>query len=257
MNHHECLYQTRLLMSEIETSVSNLTEYFADRESMPSLFYDGTADAAVMLERFEDLKSCLRQAYNSIADEWNNIISNDVRRHEVGKFIKSYRRLRMYCREFRRVASEQSEKYLWIFTGDPTTDVYANLFDEMDDDMSIILGYYDSDSFEKQQNRHTLDGIAKRMRRYVEGVDDEFYERLIFSNKLPVHRIRWQGKRNEASLFAIHFGLNDYQMNAAFFFKCHTQTYRPLKISSDKPTNAYDTYDIYNILKDYSPALKK
>ena len=56
MNHHECLYQTRLLMSEIETSVSNLTEYFADRESMPSLFYDGTADAAVMLERFEGLK---------------------------------------------------------------------------------------------------------------------------------------------------------------------------------------------------------
>lgn len=256
MNHHECLYQTRLLMSEIETSVSNLTEYFADRESMPSLFYDGTADAAVMLGKFEKLKSGLRQAYYSIADEWNNIIANEVRRHEVGKYIKSYRRLRMYCRDFRKLAHEKPRKHQWVFNDNSVSDIYVGLFEEMDDEMMVILEYYDCDLLE-QPAAYTLVGIAAKMRRFVTGVDDEFYERLILKGRIPHVQVKWLGKRNEASLFAIHFGLNDYQMNSAFIFRCHTKVYRPLKISSDKPTNAYETYDIYKILKDYDGGIKK
>lgn len=256
MNHHERLYQTRLLMSEIETSVSNLTDYFADRESMPSLFYDGTADAAVMLGKFDELKLSMRLAYYSIADEWNNIISNDVRRHEVGKYIKSYRRLRMFCRDLYKTSSDDHEKSAWVFNDSSIIRLYAELFAEMNDEMTIILEFYSNNDIAHPQRCSSLEGIAKSLKRYLEGVDDEFFESLIIRQRPPAQKVKWLGKRNEACLFAIHFGLDDYQMNQAFVFKCHTRTYRPLKISSDKPNNAYETYDIYNILKKYFNFLK-
>lgn len=257
MNHHECLYQTRLLMSEIETSVSNLTEYFADRESMPSLFYDGYADAALIREKIDELRMNLRLAYYSIADEWNNIIVNDVRLHEVGKYIKFYRRLRMYCKDFHETIKESFKKVRWILSDTEIIDSYIEMFREMDDDMVVILDFFENADLTILPHNQRLEGLAKQMKRYVAEVDDEFYESLILKGRIPATKVKWLGKRNEASLFAIHFGLNDYQMNSAFIFRCHTKVYRPLKISSDKPTNAYETYDIYKILKDYDGGIKK
>jgi len=257
MNHHECLYQTRLLMSEIETSVSNLTEYFADRESMPSLFYDGYADAALIREKIDELRKNLRLAYYSIADEWNNIIVNDVRLHEVGKYIKFYRRLRMYCKDFHETIKESFKKVRWILSDTEIIDSYIEMFREMDDDMMVILDFFENAGLTIPNNNRRLEGLAKQMIRYVAGVDDEFYESLILKGRTPVTKVKWLGKRNEASLFAMYFGLDDYHMNAAFIFKCHTQIYRPLKISSDKPTNAHETYAIYKILKNYDGVLKK
>lgn len=257
MNHHECLYQTRLLMSEIETSVSNLTEYIADRESMPSLFYDSSADDAFIRDKIGELRMCLRWAYYSIADEWNNIIVNDVRLHEVGKYIKFYRRLRMYCKDFHKTVKESFEKTKWLISDTEVIDSYIELFREMDDDMTVILGFFENTDLAVPVRNKTLEGFAKRMERYVTGVDDEFYECLILRGRIPANKVKWLGKRNEASIFAMHFGLDDHMMNSTFVFKCHTKVYRPLKISSDKPTNAYETYGIFNILKDYSLSLKK
>jgi len=233
MNYHQRLYRTRALMDEVMTAMNNLAG--------PGGHDLCVKDIRTIVQRRGEFQNRLRECFYNIIDLWPDIPSNEARRFEVSTFISRYRSFRLavraadspgltepLCESLRR---------------------YSDYLKELDEDMTVILGEFSGSL--PCQAKPSLTGIAESLRRFVEDVDDEFFERLIFFHQAPSRPLKWRGSKVAAALFAKHFGLTDSEMNKAFVFPYRGKTYTGLKISSYTTDKGDDRYGIKTILMRY------
>ena len=233
MNYHQRLYRTRALMDEVMTAMNNLAG---------SGGYDiSFKDVRTIVQRRGEFQNRLRECFYNIIDLWPDITSNEARRFEVSTFISKYRSFRLAVRA---ADSPGLTEPLC-----ETLRRYIDYLKELDDDMIVILGEFSASL--PCQVKPSLTGIAESLRHFVEDVDDEFYERLIFYHQTPLRPLKWRGSKVAAALFAKHFGLTDSEMNKAFVFPYRGKTYTGLKISSYATAKGDDRHGIQTILMQY------
>ncbi len=195
-------------------------------------------------------KPTLREALYHITDNWNAIITNDLRADEVRNFLSRIETFGKRTEQFDNFCTDLDRKseapQLNPHIG---REYYLSVYDTLDQFSNTITAIKRT---QPQQLQDTIyKGIARKLHKYVRTATDTDWENLI-TNGTPFRNTgKWEGTRVEATLLGTLLNIPAATLNKSLTFPTSNGTPRKINYAQDKITCSIDTYEIYPLLKDY------
>lgn len=192
------------------------------------------------------LKPILEAALFHITDNWNAIISNDLRTEEARNFLIHIESFGKRAEQFDDFCTSQAPPSI-----DPNLgrEYYLSIYDTLEQFSYTIEAIKRTKSQQKADSPYK--GIAHKLKNYVRTATDSDWENLIV-NGTPFHNTgKWEGTRVEATLLGTLFNIPAATLNKSLIFPTSSGDTRKINYAQDKITCGIETYAIYPIIKDY------
>lgn len=191
-------------------------------------------------------KPTLQAALFHITDNWNTVITNDLRTEEVRNFISHIETFGKRTEQFDDFCTTNGHPAL---NQDLGREYYLSIYDTLEQFSSTIEAIKRTTS--QLQADSPYKGIARKLKDYVRTTTDSDWENLI-TNGTPFRNTgKWEGTRVEATLLGTLFNIPAATLNKSLIFPTASGTTRKINYAQDKITCSIETYAIYPIIKDY------
>lgn len=215
------------------------------------------SEAAVSgLEYLEDLllelKDKLPKVCSFLNDDWRQIEGNEARLNEISMFRKDYDNFRESAIRLDNWRIDNIGSDIMDLDGAEIGMDYVLLVGEFDKRFAFFFSHIKGTTESiKTSEKKSLKGLAKRLSRYIYGIEDHSLERAILHNDFPIFRGSWIGQKNEATYFGKHFRLSCEQMNMLFYFYGKNQKHIKLHYSRNDDDKIMESDEIAMILSEF------
>ena len=225
----------------IEEVLKSVNSYVCESYSMERL----RASLSSLSERLSTL-------YYFVCDNWDDIEKNPILSCEVLSFVNSFRVFENTLRSLGQYMDRNTGCLESEFSDSFIVYEYFSLLNESKRRFAEVLMRIPQICEMNSVRRSKFRGIAKDLKQYVRGANDEFFDRLIYDHVILGGKVEWIGPKNEATLFAQKYMLSQKIMNDAFIFHSKNGSCSIVQFSKDKCCNEKESYRIWPILSKYA-----
>lgn len=191
-------------------------------------------------------KPTFQAAFYHITDNWNAIITNDLRTEEVRNFISHIETFGKRTEQFDDFCINHDFPAL---NPDLAHEYYLTVYDTLEQFTCTVEAIKRTISQQKPDSPYK--GIARKLKDYVRTATDADWENLII-NGIPFSNTgKWEGTRVEATVLGTLFNIPAATLNKSLLFPTASGSTRKINYAQDKITCGIETYAIYPIIKDY------
>ena len=207
----------------------------------------GCKSALDLLEsQLPKIKPTLQAALFHITDNWNSILTNELRAEEARHFLQIIEALGRRTEQFDDFCTSIDTEQL---SQDLGREFYLAVYDTLEQFTSTIQAL--KHTTPQLQPDSPYKGLAKKLQNYVRTATDNDWENLILHGT-PFRTIgKWEGTRVEATLLGTLFNIPAATLNKSLIFPTASGDLRKINYAQDKITCANETYAIYPLIKDY------
>lgn len=191
-------------------------------------------------------KPTLQAALYHITDNWNAIITNDIRIEEVRNVISHIETFGKRTEQFDDFCINNDYP---VLNQDLGREYYLAVYDTLEQFTCTVEAVKHTAS--PLQADSPYKGIARKLKDYVRTAKDSDWENLIV-NGIPFRSTgKWEGTRVEATLLGTLFNIPAATLNKSLIFPTASGSARKINYAQDKITCGIETYAIYPLIKDY------
>ena len=201
---------------------------------------------------FSDLSEKLSSVYYFVCDNWGNIESNPIFCREVLSFVKSFQIFDEALNSLGNLMDKNAGCLESAYTDGFIVYEYFALLNSFKSRFSEVIDRIPQVCDMHSARRTRFRGMAKDLKQYIKGANDEFLDKLIHDHIIVGGKAEWIGPKNEATLFAQKYMLSQKIMNDAFIFYGRNGSCSIVQFSKDKCCNEKESYRIWPILSKYS-----
>ena len=250
-NDRKCLVETQDLLSAISIDIQKLVNFMESwdlQECVSKKFSQALEELHLNLGTIQDN---LYRSYFFIADNWNTITNNDALLFETYIYVNSYKRFRSLILHYCSLYDANENRMASLFPMDSFHIEYLFLINKMNLLYSVIFNYFQSSYTPPQLAGQEYSGLCTKLYEYIQDMDDVSLTNMLVYHQSPKQKGKWIGPRNMATLFGKYFCITCKQMNETFHFFDKQGNISQLNYAQDKFTNQMESYQIFNILRNY------
>ena len=242
----------------IEQCVSSLSMISVDIVSIEEVMKSANSNVheSYSMERLRTslsgLSEKLSTLYYFVCDNWDGIERNPIMSCEVLSFVKSFRVFEDTLCSLGQYMDKNTGSLESVFSDSFIVYEYFSLLNESKRRFAEVLTRIPQICEMNSVRRSKFRGIAKDLKQYVRGANDDFFDRLIYDHVILGGKAEWIGPKNEATLFAQKYMLSQKIMNDAFVFYSKNGSCSVVQFSKDKCCNEKESYRIWPILSKYA-----
>ena len=191
----------------IEQCVSSLSMISVDIVSIEEVMKSANSNVheSYSMERLRTslsgLSEKLSTLYYFVCDNWDGIERNPIMSCEVLSFVKSFRVFEDTLCSLGQYMDKNTGSLESVFSDSFIVYEYFSLLNESKRRFAEVLTRIPQICEMNSVRRSKFRGIAKDLKQYVRGANDDFFDRLIYDHVILGGKAEWIGPKNEATLF--------------------------------------------------------
>lgn len=245
------LYDTAECLSSAVRDFYRIIPFLENPDNKNISFCDFTQSISNIRSLFYDYEDHVMRSCYMINDEWNHIENNSARLYEVSLFLNRYEEFKESIIKFDICCQENEQNVAEYMDDNILAMEYYTLLGRLDKQLSFINSHVKECKYTVAKQSSPYKGLSDALCHYMYGLSDSMLEDILIRREYPIMKATWTGRKNDATYFGHHFGLECHEMNRIFNFHGEGGRYIKLHYKRYHDENIKMSDGIAMILSDY------
>ena len=250
-NNRGILYDTAECLSSAVRDFYKVIPFLENPDNKSITFRDFTQSISNMRHSFLDYEDLVMRACYMINDEWNHIENNSARLYEVSLFLNKYEEFKESIIRFDDCCQKYESNVAEYMDDNVLAMEYYTLLGRLDKQLRFINSHVRECEYTVARQSSPYKGLSDALCHYMYGLSDSMLEDILIRREFPIMKATWTGRKNDATYFGHHFGLECQEMNRIFNFHGESGKYIKLHYKRYHDGNIKMSDGIAMILSDY------
>ena len=237
------------LMDPIAEAMESIRNFVEAEDGTETKLFGCRGPVDVFEGRKHDLMDKLKDAASYMEQDWNSIVTNEMKIERARRFVGRIRRFLDDIDVFDLFVTDRMDTMLdWLHDEWAARSLFVRMTRYVREH-SFLFDRIERDGKSRYEVIRPFEGSAERFRRYFIGAKEADIEGLFRHGSPLPGQPRWLGRRCEAVVFGQSLSMPCSTMNRSFEFIGKNGGLKPLNYQRDVPRMASQFYSIYALVQ--------